>query len=282
MDMKRRSFDFLKRTLIILTAVLIAMLPAGVFAVSAENAYQRAVWDIAGLLSEDQAEELDGIAFAAAEEYKCGIYMVIVNDFSEYSSTSAYDAATAIYDRLDIGYGGDRDGVMLFLSMNDRDYALIAHGAVGNAAFTDYGKEKLEEKFLDDFADNDFYQGFKDYIGESEKYLKAEAAGTPVDVSGSSEGGGFFGGILKLFGGLIASAAATLGLSKTMKSVSTASNADHYKVQGSFDLREQQDRYLRRSVSTRIISEGGKDGSRPGGGGTSVGSGGFSGHSGKF
>ena len=279
----KRSMDFCKRALIVLTAVMIALLPAGVFAVSSANAYERQMWDIAGLLSEDQAEELDAIAYAAAEQYQCGIYMVILDDYSEYSSTSAYDAATAIYDSLDIGYGGDRDGVMLLLSLNDRDYALIAHGAVGNAAFTDYGKEQLERKFLDDFGDDDYYQGFRDYIRESEKYLQAEAAGTPVDVSPEGErGGGFLNSIMKLFAGLVTSAMATLGLSKSMKSVRTAVNADHYKVNGSFDLTVQQDRYLRRSVSTRIISEGGKNGNRPGGGGTSIGSGGFSGHSGKF
>lgn len=41
----------------------------------------------------------------------------------------------------------------MLLSMEYRDYDIMAHG-YGNIAFTDYGKEKMAERFLDEFGDD--------------------------------------------------------------------------------------------------------------------------------
>ena len=55
-------------------------------------------------------------------------------------------------------------------TMAERDYTLIAYG-YGNTAFTDYGKDKLSEVFLDDFGDDNWYSGLSDYLDKSESML---------------------------------------------------------------------------------------------------------------
>lgn len=53
---------------------------------------------------------------------------------------------------------------MLALSMAERDFQMLAHGDTANAAFTDYGKYIMQDEFLDNFREDDWYGGFADYI----------------------------------------------------------------------------------------------------------------------
>ena len=81
-----------------------------------------------------------------------------------------YEAAKTLYQEYSLGYGEEKSGELLLLSMAERDYTLIAYG-YGNTAFTDYGKDKLSEVFLDDFGDDNWYSGLSDYLDKSESML---------------------------------------------------------------------------------------------------------------
>ena len=85
-----------------------------------------------------------------------------------------------IQEKYGMGYGSDQSCVILMLSMENRDYNLMARG-YGNTAFTDYGKDKLADSFLDEFGNDDWYGGFKEYIESCDQYLKAARDGEPID-----------------------------------------------------------------------------------------------------
>ena len=51
-----------------------------------------------------------------------------------------------------MGEGPDRDGIMLLLSMDDRDWAMFCYGSRCEYAFNSYGQQKLEKVFLDNFG----------------------------------------------------------------------------------------------------------------------------------
>ena len=81
-----------------------------------------------------------------------------------------------------------------------RHHARAEHGraircsptAHANAAFTDYGKYIMQDEFLDNFREDDWYGGFADYIAACGRYLEANANGTPpidVEPSDETEGG---------------------------------------------------------------------------------------------
>ena len=63
-----------------------------------------------------------------------------------------------------LGYGSGRDGILLLLSMSNRKYATFVYGDKAEPIFPDGKLIKLENAFLDDFADNDWYDGFSDYL----------------------------------------------------------------------------------------------------------------------
>ena len=261
-------------------ALLLALLTAGLL-LSASAAGQEAgdtpyISDEAGILTQDQVDTLEEQARAIAEQYSFAVNIVVIEDYTVYSSTP-YEAAKAIYLERGLGYGDNHDGVLLMLSMGTRKYANIAYG-YGNYAFTDYGKEQMDEKFLDNFKENDWFGGFSDYLSVSEKYLKLAAEGNPYDT-GSEPG---LVGWLIIIGlravlPLIIATVYVTALSSDMRSVYPATDAKEYLEEKSVKLRVKQDIFTH---TTRVEHKIERD--RDSGGGTTTDSSGFSGTSGSF
>ena len=272
----------MKRIWITLLMTITLLLPAG--ALRAADYAGQYVWDTAGILSESEAADLQERARTISEAYGCGTYIVTVEDFRDYSSVSPYEAAVSIYRDMNFGYGSGLDGEMLMLSMDDRDFAIIAYGDFGNASFTDYGKEQLDKVYLDNFRENDWYGGFSDYLTQSEKYLQMSSAGTPFDIDTDPEqieAERFFRLVLSLgIGAVLAAIVCGIFYAK-MKSAVEAGDANVYMIPGSVKVSRRFDNFERRATTRRRIERSSGSG-RGGGGGTTVGSGGFSGHSGKF
>lgn len=137
------------------------------------------VYDEMGLLSDDQYFELNEIAGNLTEEYKTEISLVIVKDIGE-SDVNAF--ANYVYEENNYGYGEDKSGLMLLLSMADRDIALISKG-YGDTAFTEHGKDVLLEEYLfPKLGQDKYYEGFLAYFNQSEEFLKMAKDGTPFDL----------------------------------------------------------------------------------------------------
>ena len=247
---------------------------------STENPASLSVWDTAGLLSSSEAQSLQTKAAQLADNYQYGCYLVTVNNYELYNPNSIMQACITIYNDLQLGIGEKRCGVMLLLSMSERDYYVVYYPDTGNPAFTDYGSESLDAYFLDNFKKNDWSGGFSDYLDRCGTILKMASEGTildedtdPARIAAKKR--------MTLLIGFIAGTVLALVVCGIflagMKSATEAVNADQYAVPGSARITSRQDRFLRRSTVTRHIERNNSSG----GGGSSH-SGGFSGHGGKF
>ena len=98
------------------------------------------VTDTVGLLTQEEQRELETTAAQLAERYGCGVYVIIVDDYTDYTNGSTRDFAKETYINYDLGVGEDKNGILLVLSISDRDYYLLTKGDIANAAFTDYGQ----------------------------------------------------------------------------------------------------------------------------------------------
>jgi len=248
-------------------------------------------YDSVGLLTAEQRAELEARGAAIAESYGFGVYIVVLDDYRDYDRWSVEDAAELVYRSLDLGVGTARSGLMLMLSMDDRDYDLCAYG-YGHTAFTDYGKNQLAQVFLDDFRYDDWYTGFRDYQAEAEEMLRLANAGSPVDdpyagysgyndynVTRSQREPGAVIGFSLLIGCVVALIACMVMRSKS-RSVKSARSAGTYAIPEGLYLAESLDRFSHVTEQrVRIESNRGSGGH---GGGTSISSGGFSHSSGKF
>ncbi len=224
------------------------------------------------LLLEEKAEEL-------SESYGCGVYIVTLWDFGAYGS-DVRSAAEQYFLNHGCGIGSDANGVLLMLSMEERDYALIAHGSIGNRAFTDYGKDVLSEEFLDDFRYDDWFAGFEDYLTVSGDFLHIAEEGPPVDVDADMEqSGGSDLGLTLIMVLLVPAAVAGIACGIMASAMKTARKKNHANdYQKSIQITGHHDRFLTRTVVRQKIESESSSSS----GGTTVNSGGFSGKSGKF
>ena len=141
------------------------------------------VTDSAGLLSENENILLEKMAESVSKKYGVGVYIVTVEDYRDFHSEGVYKATYTIYHECTMGEGPNRDGIMLLLSMDDRDWAMFCYGSRCEYAFNSYGQQKLEKVFLDNFGENDWYGGFEDYVKECSVYLEKASAGNPVRAS---------------------------------------------------------------------------------------------------
>ena len=243
------------------------------------------VSDVAGLLSSSQWQELESKAEQISQQYQCGVYLVTLEDYRDYGSYSSFwNFSQDFYTRYHMGLGERSNGILLILSMSDRDYSLLAYGSDAHYAFTDYGKEVLENRFLDNFRQNDWYGGFRDYINGCGEFLSRAADGNPVDVVYQSRNGLDPGISAAVVIGvpLLTAFGACEGMKRQMKPVREQTRADQYIVPGGINLNLKRDVFVNRTVTrTRIHTEP-RMNAGGGGGGTTVNSQGFSGHSGKF
>ena len=181
---------------IVLAALLLLGLCCTAFAEEADTTGPQ-LWNITdtvGLLTSDEDQSLEEQAEEISAQYGVGVYLLILEDYSEYYD-DPYETAYQFYHGYTLGEGEDRDGVILMLSMSNRKYATFFYGPKAEYAFDAYGQELMEEEFLDDFRDDDWYGGFSDYLEVCAEYLERAEAGDPVRGDYSSAGGSSVSGI---------------------------------------------------------------------------------------
>ena len=241
------------------------------------------ITDTVGLLTSDEDLRLEARAEEISAQYGVGIYLLILEDYSEYYD-DPYETAYELYHQNTLGMGEDRDGVILLMSMSDRKYATFFYGPKAEYAFDAYGQELMEEEFLDDFRDDDWYDGFEDYLEVCDEYLARAEAGDPVRGDYSSAGGSSVSGIgttiLVCLGiSAVIAMIVCLILRGKMKSVRKGTHADAY-VTGSLNLTASRDQYTHTTETrTKIEHESSDSG---GGGSSACSGGGGSGRSGSF
>lgn len=269
---------------ILLAALLLLGLCCTAFAEApATEAQLWNITDTVGLLTSDEDQSLEARAEEISAQYGVGIYLLILEDYSEYYD-DPYETAYQFYHGYTLGEGEDRDGVILLMSMSDRKYATFFYGPKAEYAFDAYGQELMEEEFLDDFRDDDWYDGFEDYLEVCAEYLERAEAGDPVRRDDSSAGGSSVSGIgttiLVCLGiSAVIAMIVCLILRGKMKSVRKGTHADAY-VTGSLNLTASRDQYTHTTETRTKIERESSD--SDGGGSSACSGGGGSGRSGSF
>ena len=179
-----------------------------------------------------------------------------------------------------LGYGEGKDGVMLVLGTYDRCYWLLAYGEKGNYAFTDYAKDWMSERFLDNFGNDDWYGGFKEYIIDCDYILGEAAKGKPVDIYYEETDIGVEGYGVALIAGIIIAFIVCSIFKSQMKTANIATNAKGYFNRNAVEITNRYNHLLHTTVTRTEISDDNDSSSSRGG--TTVNSRGFSGKGGRF
>ena len=125
------------------------------------------VLDESGVLTGEQIARLNQKAAAFTEKRKCGIYIWIVDLVPEMYAKSIDDMevyADAFYAQYGLGYGDERNGMLLILETGDvpgeRDYLLNTHGSgtdILSNSRREYVLDEMVPLFKAAFNTGDFY-----------------------------------------------------------------------------------------------------------------------------
>ena len=229
--------------------VLAAALAVPAFAVEGGFAdlYYR-MNDSANVLTEDEDHELEDALEELSLRQSFDVVIATVESLEsvDYDSMEAY--ADDLYDFCQFGYGADRDGVLLLVSVGDRKWHISTCG-YGITAFTDAGIQYLGEQMTPDMADGDYAAAFRTFVQWSDAYIDAARAGRPYDVKNlPREPLSLMYLFLALGIGLVLAWVVVHVMKSQLRSVAFQENAASYVREGSMNLTNSRELFLYRDV----------------------------------
>ena len=168
-----------------------------------------------------------------------------------------------LYDSLDLGVGPERDGVLLLVDMDYREYRILSNGYAG-VAIDPGAIEDIGDAMTGDLSDGSYADAFLTFAEGCAYYLDGYVNGYPF-AFGKNLG-------IALVIGLAAGLITVLVLRGQLKSVRKEDRAHSYVIPGSMRVSVSRDMYLYRNVSRRRRE---KSNSSSGGSSRSVGGGSF-------
>ena len=230
------------------------------------------IFDLTDQLSFDEWAKLEARAEEISLRHGCGVYVAFVEDFTKYyGGNDVYKTTYQLYHSNELGMGENRDGIIILLSMDDRDYAMFVYGKNAEYAFNKYGQEQLEDAFLGYFGDNDWYGGASHYLDTCDEYLTLAEEGDPVRKNPLPMY------LIVVAASCVISGIICLVMKGKLRTVHKKVEANEYVAAGGLTLTKQYDRYTHTTETRRKIHDDSDSGST-----SSCSGGGGSGRSGKF
>lgn len=219
--------------------------------------------DDADILSDSEEEKLLEKLDRISEEHS--IDVVVCTCYS-LGDRTPQEYADDYYDYNGFGFGSDRDGFVMMLSMEERDRWFSGCGK-GIEIFTNYGQEYMWDQVTPKLSDGDYYEAFDKYADLSEQFIQEWEKGTPYDTNHRIKGKLSFGWVIAaLVGGVIIGAIRAEMVKAQLTSVKMQHGADDYIHPDSFKVTTSRDTFMYKNVSREYIERS----SSSSGGGTST------------
>lgn len=223
-------------------AILAITMTIGVFA---SDEYYR-LQDMAELLTEVENAEIMAKLDEVSEKHDMDITIITVETVEE-GLTVAEDAMEW-YEYLAF----DTNGVMLYVSVEERDWYLLTSG-YGITAITDAGVEYISEKFLDYLSDDDYAGAFNSYIQYVDEFVVQAKTGKPYDVGNMPKEpyNLVMSLVISIIIGYVISCIINGKWKSTLNSVAHNTRAADYVKQGTFNVTASRDLFLYRTIDRR-------------------------------
>lgn len=236
-----------KRILTIIMTLLLAMLMTAGAAFAAGSGNELCL-DTSGAISEDQRMSLNEELEEISERQECEVIICAVDDFQGKTST---EYADDFFDLNNYGYGSGKDGIILLINTESRDWAISTHG-YGITAFTDAGQEYIIEQIKPELGEDDFAAAFSQFAVLCDDFLTQAHTGEPYDNGNLPEKEKSMNLIIDIVIGIVIGfAIAFIIVSRDkagLKTVRREAAARNYMRQGSLKLSVQHEQFMHRHV----------------------------------
>lgn len=266
---RQRRFAFLAILLILIGVLTVSAEEDRTHVGDEQNIAVSRLVDEADLLTDKEENDLLETLDEISERQQCDVVIVTVEGLG---GKTPEEYADDFYDYNGYGMGKERDGVLLLISMEERDWRISTCG-YGITAFTDAGIEYISEKFLPSLSDGKYARAFEKFAKLCDDFLTQAKTGEPYDVGKMPKGSVSPFWIFGDLGiGLLAAYIVACSKKQKLKSVTNKITAQDYTVDGSLMLRVNTDRFINKTVTQRRIERntGNSSGSSSRSGGSST------------
>lgn len=174
--------------------------------------------------------------------------IVIVTAKTLNGATPA-EYADDTYDYNSYGYGSNRDGLLLLISMEDRDWYISTTG-YGITTFTDAGIQYIGNKIKEPLSDGDYAAAFNTFAELCDDFITKARTGKPYDSGNMPKEPMKPGWILAaIIAGFILSFITVGTMKSKLKTVRFQPAANSYMKEGSMNITESRDMFLYNTVT---------------------------------
>ncbi len=135
--------------------------------------------DEANLLYSSEEEELLAELDEISERQQVDVVIITLDSIPPGYTPMQY--ADDIYDYYGYGFGANADGILLMISMEERDWRISTCG-FGIRAFTDAGQAYMSDKFLSYLSNGSYYTAFHTFAELCDEFITQAKTGKPYDV----------------------------------------------------------------------------------------------------
>lgn len=230
--------------------------------VSAANTNDTLI-DEADILTDFQEQILRDKMVRIGQEYDAQIAAVTLS----YTEGGDIDyCLNYLYDMGGYGYGEEKNGVLLLVSMDLREFRILSNG-FASAAIGPGEIDDISFLITPDLTDGDYAEAIDTFVQKCEYYLDGYLNGYPFET----------GKALKtaLIVGFVISLITVLVMMAQLRSVRRQNQANAYAKPGSLYITQANDFYMYRNVTRTAKQQSSSSGSRSGGSSRSTGGGRF-------
>lgn len=228
--MKRKIFVFL----FVIILCLGTAIPAA--ASEASDADRQRVIDLADLLSDSEEaaliEKLDEISLRQNMD-------VVVATTDDLEGKSVVDYADTLYESCGFGFGDENDGVLLLISMEDRDWYISTCG-YGITAFTDAIIGDIGEQIASELSVGNYAAAFTRYAELCDDYITLARNGKPLSLVWIP---------IAIVIGFVVAKLVVGGMKGKLKTVRRQAAANNYMKDGSLNITDSRDLFLYHTVT---------------------------------
>lgn len=198
--------------------------------------------DNVGLLTEKEETALLAKLDEISRRQQADI-VVVITDSLEGKTSMEY--ADDFYDYNGYGFGDNRDGVLLLISMENRAWWMSTTG-YGITAITDAGIEYISGKFLTYLSDGDYAKAITTYAELCDEFFTQAKTGRPYDIGNMPKEPFDFvtNLIIAVVVGLLIALIVTNTMKGKLKTVHFQTAANNYIKAGSMNVTQSRDLFL--------------------------------------
>ncbi len=211
------------------------------------------VLDYAGVIPQEDDDKLVAQYDEIANRQKVDIVVCFTNGLDGMTTA---DYAEDLYEKNNYGYGENKDGIMLLVSFENRDWYIATRG-YAIQAFTDAGIQYIGNQIKGDLGEKNYYAA-AEYFGQlCDEFITNAKNGDVYDEPMGAVDDGDTGSVMppplwiliSIGVGLVIAFIVVGSMKKKLKTVNMQAAANNYLKDGSLNVTESNDVFLYSNVT---------------------------------